>query len=284
MQDATPLTLGQEWSGYAGLLADGLVRLEAALQDVYKLALGGTAVGTGINAAPGFDAAAAAQIARLTGLPFVTAPNKFSRAGQPRRAGAVLRHDEDAGRVAVQDRQRHPADVLRPARRLRRAEPSGQRARLVDHAGQGEPDAGRGADHGRGAGDGQRRGGGLRRRRRLPGDERLQAADDPQRHAVDHAAGRQLHQLPQVPGRRHDAQPEEDRRIRRALADAGDGAVAGDRLRQGLADRAPRAGQRPDAQGGGAAAGLCQRGRIRPRGGPGEDGEAPGDGNPFGER
>ncbi len=81
MQDATPLTLGQEWSGYAGLLADGLVRLEAALQDVYKLSLGGTAVGTGINAAPGFDTAAAAQIAQLTGLPFVTAPNKFSVQG-----------------------------------------------------------------------------------------------------------------------------------------------------------------------------------------------------------
>jgi fumarate hydratase, class II len=81
MQDATPLTLGQEWSGYAGLLADGLVRLEAALQDVYKLALGGTAVGTGINSAPGFDVAAAAQIAKLTGLPFVTAPNKFTVQG-----------------------------------------------------------------------------------------------------------------------------------------------------------------------------------------------------------
>jgi fumarate hydratase class II len=81
MQDATPLTLGQEWSGYAGLLADDLVRLEAALHDVYKLALGGTAVGTGINSAPGFAEAAAAQIARLTGLPFVTAPNKFTVQG-----------------------------------------------------------------------------------------------------------------------------------------------------------------------------------------------------------
>ncbi len=81
MQDATPLTLGQEWSGYAGLLSDGLMRLEAALQDVYKLALGGTAVGTGINSAPGFDEAAAAQIAKLTGLPFVTAPNKFTVQG-----------------------------------------------------------------------------------------------------------------------------------------------------------------------------------------------------------
>jgi fumarate hydratase, class II len=77
MQDATPLTLGQEWSGYAGMLSDDLERLEWALGSVYRLALGGTAVGTGINSAPGFAEAAAAQIAKLTGLPFVTAPNKF---------------------------------------------------------------------------------------------------------------------------------------------------------------------------------------------------------------
>src|SRR5205814_5992313 len=81
MQDATPLTLGQEWSGYAGMLADDLERIEAALQGVYRLALGGTAVGTGINSAPGFAEAAAAEIARLTGLPFITAPNKFTVQG-----------------------------------------------------------------------------------------------------------------------------------------------------------------------------------------------------------
>ncbi|MGA9892375.1 MAG: class II fumarate hydratase [Xanthobacteraceae bacterium] len=81
MQDATPLTLGQEWSGYAGMLADDLDRLEAALVTVYHLALGGTAVGNGINAEPGFAEAAAAEIARLTGLPFVTAPNKFTVQG-----------------------------------------------------------------------------------------------------------------------------------------------------------------------------------------------------------
>jgi len=81
MQDATPLTLGQEWSGYSGMLSDDLERLEAALQGVYRLALGGTAVGTGINSAPGFAEAAAAEIARLTGLPFVTAPNKFTVQG-----------------------------------------------------------------------------------------------------------------------------------------------------------------------------------------------------------
>jgi fumarate hydratase class II len=81
MQDATPLTLGQEWSGYAVLLADDVERIDDALKGVYQLSLGGTAVGTGINAAEGFAEAAAAEIARMTGLPFVTAPNKFAVQG-----------------------------------------------------------------------------------------------------------------------------------------------------------------------------------------------------------
>jgi fumarate hydratase, class II len=81
MQDATPLTLGQEWSGYADMLGDDLERIEDALKGVYRLALGGTAVGTGINAAPGFGEAAAAEIAKLTSLPFVSAPNKFTVQG-----------------------------------------------------------------------------------------------------------------------------------------------------------------------------------------------------------
>jgi fumarate hydratase class II len=81
MQDATPITLGQEWSGYAGMLNDNIERVKDAQKGVYRLALGGTAVGTGINAAPGFAEAAAAEIARLTGLPFVSAPNKFAAQG-----------------------------------------------------------------------------------------------------------------------------------------------------------------------------------------------------------
>ena len=81
MQDATPLTLGQEWSGYVGMLADDLERIEDSLKGVYHLALGGTAVGTGINAAPGFAEAAVSEIARLTGLPFISAPNKFTVQG-----------------------------------------------------------------------------------------------------------------------------------------------------------------------------------------------------------
>ena len=81
MQDATPITLGQEWSGYAGMLDDDIERIEDALKGVYRLALGGTAVGTGINAAPGFAEAAATELAKLTGLPFVSAPNKFTVQG-----------------------------------------------------------------------------------------------------------------------------------------------------------------------------------------------------------
>ena len=77
LQDATPLTLGQEFSGYVSQLDHGLEHIDAALPHVYELALGGTAVGTGLNTHPEFAVRVAAELARLTGLPFVTAPNKF---------------------------------------------------------------------------------------------------------------------------------------------------------------------------------------------------------------
>jgi fumarate hydratase class II len=81
LQDAVPITLGQEWSGYAAMLNSDLEAIEQSLARVYQLALGGTAVGTGLNAFPGFSESAAAEIARLTGLPFITAPNKFAAQG-----------------------------------------------------------------------------------------------------------------------------------------------------------------------------------------------------------
>ncbi len=77
LQDATPLTLGQEFSGWVAQLDHGMAHLRAALPHVAELALGGTAVGTGLNAHPEFATRVAAEIAKLTGLPFVTAPNKF---------------------------------------------------------------------------------------------------------------------------------------------------------------------------------------------------------------
>ena len=77
LQDATPLTLGQEFSGYRQQIADGTDRIEAVLPRLHRLAQGGTAVGTGLNAPKGFAAAFAAEAATLTGLPFESAPNKF---------------------------------------------------------------------------------------------------------------------------------------------------------------------------------------------------------------
>ncbi|MGQ0558386.1 MAG: class II fumarate hydratase [Sphingosinicella sp.] len=77
LQDATPLTLGPEFSGYAAQVEMGIARVEATLPRLYQLAQGGTAVGTGLNAPAGFAEAVAAKIAELTGLPFTSAPNKF---------------------------------------------------------------------------------------------------------------------------------------------------------------------------------------------------------------
>jgi len=78
LQDAVPLTLGQEFSGYVAQLDADIGRIEATLPGLYELAIGGTAVGTGLNAPAGFDTAVAGRIAHITGLPFVSAPNKFA--------------------------------------------------------------------------------------------------------------------------------------------------------------------------------------------------------------
>jgi len=78
LMDAVPLTLGQEFSGYVGQLDADIARLDSCLSDLFELSLGGTAVGTGLNAPPEFGARAAAGIALITGLPFVSAPNKFA--------------------------------------------------------------------------------------------------------------------------------------------------------------------------------------------------------------
>jgi fumarate hydratase class II len=120
LQDATPLTLGQEFSGYAAQLSHGEKHVRDALPHLYELALGGTAVGTGLNAPKGYANQVAAELAQLTGLPFVTAPNKFE---------AMASCDG-----------------------------------LVHHAGQGQPDAKRSADHAGRAGVRQRCGDQLWRR------------------------------------------------------------------------------------------------------------------------
>lgn len=81
LQDAVPLTVGQEWSGYAAQLEEAIVRVRHSKVELYRLAAGGTAVGTGLNAPKGFDKEIAEVVARLTGKPFVTASNKFAAQG-----------------------------------------------------------------------------------------------------------------------------------------------------------------------------------------------------------
>ena len=83
LQDAVPLTVGQEWSGYAAQLEDATAQIRHSLDGLYRLAIGGTAVGTGFGAPAGFGEEVAAEIARLTGYPFVTAPNKFAALAAP---------------------------------------------------------------------------------------------------------------------------------------------------------------------------------------------------------
>ncbi|MBP9742574.1 MAG: class II fumarate hydratase, partial [Burkholderiales bacterium] len=81
MQDAVPMTLGQEFSGYAVLIDDNIKRIRASLPDIYQLAVGGTAIGTGINTHKDFAVTIAKHISKLTNLPFITAPNKFAAQG-----------------------------------------------------------------------------------------------------------------------------------------------------------------------------------------------------------
>ncbi|MBB5341047.1 class II fumarate hydratase [Tunturiibacter gelidoferens] len=81
LEDAVPLTVGQEWSGYAVQLRDAMALIDRSLEGIYQLAAGGTAVGTGLNAPPHFGEDIAAKIAELTGMPFITAPNKFAAQG-----------------------------------------------------------------------------------------------------------------------------------------------------------------------------------------------------------
>ena len=183
-QDATPLTLGQEFSGYTKQVENGIARIEQTLPMLMQLAQGGTAVGTGLNAPIGFAERVADRIAAITGLAFTSAPNKFEALAA--HDAMVFSHGaiNTVAASAVQDRQRHPLPRLGPARRARRARAPGKRAGVVDHARQGQPDPVRGADPGLRPGIRQPYRGHLRRQ---PGPfraERLQPGDGAQLPAV----------------------------------------------------------------------------------------------------
>ncbi len=148
LQDAVPLTLGQEISGWVSQLDHALGHLEAAMPHLHELAIGGTAVGTGLNAPPGFGEAAAKRIAELTGHPFVAAENPFE---------ALAAHD---ALVAAHGALKTLAAALMKIANDVRWLASGPRSGLgeitipenepgqLDHAGQGQPHPVGGADHG----------------------------------------------------------------------------------------------------------------------------------------
>ena len=162
LQDATPIRLGQEFAGYAGQVEEAIRRAQAARDELLTVPLGGTAVGTGINAHPEYAARACARLSELTGLPVREAPNHFH--AQATLDAVIAAHGGDPGDRArpVEDRVGRPADGDGPARRDRRAGAARDAAGLVDHARQGEPGDRRVADDGRGARRRQRRDGRLR--------------------------------------------------------------------------------------------------------------------------
>ena len=120
LQDAVPITLAQEFSGYEQQCKNSLVRAKGALIHLLELAIGGTAVGTGLNSPPGFGEAMAAEISLLTGLPFVSAPNKFEAPRRTRRAVRAVRSVEDYRDFVVENCQRYSSSRLWTSRRTRR--------------------------------------------------------------------------------------------------------------------------------------------------------------------
>ena len=147
-QDATPLTLGQEFSGYAAQVTSGITRVKLGLKELYPLAQGGTAVGTGLNSKRQFAKLFAKKAAALTGLPFVSAPNKFEALASH---GALVFAHGALDALA--------ADLFKIANDIRflgsgprsgfgELHSAGERAWLLDHARQGQPDPVRSADHG----------------------------------------------------------------------------------------------------------------------------------------
>ena len=147
-QDATPLTLGQEFSGYAAQIESSIARLRTALRELYPLAQGGTAVGTGLNSKPKFARAFARHAAKITRLPLTSAANKFealaSNDAYVFAHGAINAAATALFKIANDIR----LSGLRTAFGTRRTDPAGKRAGLVDHARQGQSDAVRGDDDG----------------------------------------------------------------------------------------------------------------------------------------
>ncbi len=180
LMDAVPVTLGQEFGGYAAQVRQGIERVQATLERLGRIPLGGTAVGTGLNTHPEFAERVRELLADDSGLQISPPADPFeaqaARDGLVEASGAL----KTRRRLADEDRQRPPADGLRPARRPRRDLPPRTAEGQLDHARQGQPRHPRGRDAGRRPGDRQRR----RDHRRRPAGplraQRLRADDGAQ--------------------------------------------------------------------------------------------------------
>ncbi len=231
LQDATPLTLGQEFSGYYAQLRLCRTRTEPMVEHaITRLAQGGTAVGTGLNAPTGFAEDFAAELSAITGVAFHSAPNKFE---------ALASHDV---LVDLSGRLNTLAVALTKIANDIRLLGSGPRAGLAEvrlpanepgssiMPGQGQPDPVRDADHGRGAGDRQPSGGDRRRHAGASRTQCLQAADRRQCAAFDRSAQHRHDRICRTLRRWACAEPRANRRTGRSIANAGHRAGARDRL------------------------------------------------------
>ena len=148
LQDAVPMTLGQEFTAFGETLAGEIRTLKAIEQVLCETNMGATAIGTGLNAPPGYAEACTKALAEITGLPDLQ--GRGPDRGDAGHAGVrpLLVVHEEPGDQALEGVQRPAAAVLRPALWPARDQPAGQAARLVDHAGQGQPGHPRGREHG----------------------------------------------------------------------------------------------------------------------------------------
>ena len=177
LMDAVPVTLGQEFGGYAAQVRQGIARIEATLERVGQIPLGGTAVGTGLNTHPEFAERVRARLSEETGLTILAAGRSVRGPGGAGRARRGVRRDEGRRGLADQDRERPPADGLGPAGRPRRDRAARAPEGQLDHARQGQPGHPRGRHAGRRAGDRKRRGDHGRRHAGPLRAERLRAGD-----------------------------------------------------------------------------------------------------------
>ena len=246
LQDATPVTLGQVIGGWASQLDHALHDVRSALPGLHGLALGGTAVGTGLNAHPRFAETAIGKLAAATGTALPPGARLLRRAVGSRRAGGGERRVAHPRRRSHEDRQRRALVRLGSARRPRRAPHPRERAGLVDHAGQGEPDGGRGAHPGGGPG---------LRQRRTPSASPASQGNfqlNVYKPVIVHNVLESLAAPEPTPCRAFDRfcaqglapQPPRHRASSARFADARHGAQPAHRLREGGGDRAARAPRR----------------------------------------